>query len=39
MKILAAMLVVLSGLAAVGAYLSMFIVHVNEQAVVLTGFR
>jgi membrane protease subunit HflC len=36
MKILAAMLVVLSGLAAVGAYLSMFIVHVNEQAVVLT---
>jgi modulator of FtsH protease HflC len=36
MKALAAFLVVVSGLAAVGAYLSMFIVHVNEQAVVLT---
>jgi membrane protease subunit HflC len=36
MKALAAVLVVLSGLAAIVAYLSMFIVHVNEQAVVLT---
>jgi len=35
-KILAAVLVVLVGLAAVAAYLSTFIVHVNEQAVVLT---
>jgi membrane protease subunit HflC len=35
MKALAAILVVLSGLGALGAYLSMFIVHVNEQAVVL----
>jgi membrane protease subunit HflC len=35
-KILAALLVVLAGLAAAAAYLSMFIVHVNEQAVLLT---
>ncbi len=35
-KALAAMLVVLAGLAGIAAYLSMFIVHVNEQAVVLT---
>lgn len=35
-KILAAVLVVLAGLAAAAAYLSMFIVHVNEQAVVFT---
>jgi membrane protease subunit HflC len=35
-KILAAVLVVVAGLAAATAYLSMFIVHVNEQAVVLT---
>jgi modulator of FtsH protease HflC len=31
-----ALLVVLAGLAGVAAYLSMFIVHVNEQAIVLT---
>jgi membrane protease subunit HflC len=36
LKALAAVLVVLAGLAGVAAYLSMFIVHVNEQAVVLT---
>ncbi|HWE18104.1 MAG TPA: protease modulator HflC [Hyphomicrobiaceae bacterium] len=35
-KALAAILVVLAALAGVAAYLSMFIVHVNEQAVVLT---
>ena len=35
-KALTAALVVLAGLAGVAAYLSMFIVHVNEQAVVLT---
>jgi membrane protease subunit HflC len=35
-RALAAILVVLAGLAGVAAYLSMFIVHVNEQAVVLT---
>jgi membrane protease subunit HflC len=35
-KALAAVLVVLAALAGVAAYLSMFIVHVNEQAVVLT---
>jgi membrane protease subunit HflC len=36
LKALAAVLVVLAGLAGIAAYLSMFIVHVNEQAVVLT---
>jgi membrane protease subunit HflC len=36
LKALAAVLVVLAGLAGIFAYLSMFIVHVNEQAVVLT---
>jgi membrane protease subunit HflC len=36
LKALAAVLVVLAGLAGVAAYLSTFIVHVNEQAVVLT---
>ena len=35
-KILAAVLAVLAALAAAAAYLSTFIVHVNEQAVVLT---
>jgi membrane protease subunit HflC len=35
-KILAATVVVLAALAGAAAYLSMFIVHVNEQAVVLT---
>ena len=36
LKALAALLVVLAALAGAAAYLSMFIVHVNEQAVVLT---
>jgi membrane protease subunit HflC len=36
LKALTAALVVIAGLAGVAAYLSMFIVHVNEQAVVLT---
>jgi membrane protease subunit HflC len=36
MKALTAALVVIAGLAGLAAYLSMFIVHVNEQAVVLT---
>src|SRR5262245_51627717 len=36
LKALAAIVVVLAGLAGLAAYLSMFIVHVNEQAVVLT---
>src|SRR5262247_781648 len=36
LKALAAALVVLAGLAGLAAYLAMFIVHVNEQAVVLT---
>jgi membrane protease subunit HflC len=36
LKALTAFLVVLAGLAGLAAYLSMFIVHVNEQAVVLT---
>jgi membrane protease subunit HflC len=35
-RILAAVLVVLAGIAAVAAYLSIFVVHVNQQAVVLT---
>jgi membrane protease subunit HflC len=35
-KALTAALVVIAGLAGIAAYLSMFIVHVNEQAVVLT---
>jgi modulator of FtsH protease HflC len=36
LRALTAALVVLAGLAGVAAYLAMFIVHVNEQAVVLT---
>jgi modulator of FtsH protease HflC len=36
LKALTAVLVVLAGLAGVAAYLSTFIVHVNQQAVVLT---
>src|SRR5262245_10495018 len=39
LKALAALLVVLAALAGVAAYLSMFVVHVNEQAVVLTFGR
>ena len=39
LKALMALLVVLAGLAGAAAYLSMFIVHVNEQAVVLTFGR
>jgi membrane protease subunit HflC len=39
LKALAAMLVVLAGLAGAFAYLSLFVVHVNEQAVVLTFGR
>jgi len=39
LKALAALLVVLAALAGAAAYLSMFIVHVNEQAVVLTFGR
>jgi modulator of FtsH protease HflC len=39
LKALAALLVVVAGLAGAAAYLSMFIVHVNEQAVVLTFGR
>jgi modulator of FtsH protease HflC len=39
LKALMALLVVLAALAGVAAYLSMFIVHVNEQAVVLTFGR
>jgi membrane protease subunit HflC len=39
LKALAAVLVVLAGLAGIAAYLAMFIVHVNEQAVVLTFGR
>jgi modulator of FtsH protease HflC len=35
-KVLAAILVVLAGIAAGAVYLSMFVVHLNEQAVVLT---
>jgi membrane protease subunit HflC len=36
LKALTAALVVIAGIAGIAAYLSMFIVHVNEQAVVLT---
>ncbi len=39
LKALMALLVVLAALAGAAAYLSMFIVHVNEQAVVLTFGR
>jgi membrane protease subunit HflC len=36
LKALAAFVIVLAALAGVAAYLSMFVVHVNEQAIVLT---